>query len=239
MTGTYRKVRRWRQAFTLVELLVASAVATIVTAGALVLLIESAKENRRGFADATVEAAAAALQSKIIAYLRVMSATEGVIFATPATDGSGALLGYKGIIIARGPSPDFPREQITFDVELEPHLKVLGRLAIVAEAELAQPRVQLDLRELLRGAVPAGRLLQALEALLELEALVQLIGWESAGRPADWPVSHDSTDLSHIQAWLDAAGTRPGATGSSMLPISGLRNAQAVSVRREDAGAPG
>ena len=41
--------------YTMVELLVASSVATLVTGTAMMLLIQSAKENRRGVADATVD----------------------------------------------------------------------------------------------------------------------------------------------------------------------------------------
>ncbi len=48
----------------------------------------------------------------------------------------------------------------------------------------------------------------------ELEALVRLIEWDAAGRPADWP---DSTgrgdwpgDRRRIREWLDEVGTAPG-----------------------------
>jgi len=81
----------------------------------VILLLESAREERRGFADATVEQAAAKLQTQIIACLRVMSASEGVIFYAPATDSAGATNGFTSIILAEGPAPDYPREQITFD----------------------------------------------------------------------------------------------------------------------------
>ncbi|HVJ85006.1 MAG TPA: cytochrome ubiquinol oxidase subunit I [Caulifigura sp.] len=44
----------------------------------------------------------------------------------------------------------------------------------------------------------------------ELEALVQLVTWVHAGRPAEWPESRDTEVLTQIQQWLDAAGTEPG-----------------------------
>lgn len=44
----------------------------------------------------------------------------------------------------------------------------------------------------------------------ELEAVVQLIGWVEAGRPADWQRSDDPTVLRQIARWLDEAGTAPG-----------------------------
>jgi hypothetical protein len=49
----------------------------------------------------------------------------------------------------------------------------------------------------------------------ELEALVQLIEWENAGRPETWPVTDDVALLQQIEAWLTEAGTEPagGAEG--------------------------
>jgi cytochrome bd ubiquinol oxidase subunit I len=44
----------------------------------------------------------------------------------------------------------------------------------------------------------------------ELEALVQLLTWRRAGKPRDWPDSHDPAILKKIQEWLDQVGTRPG-----------------------------
>jgi mono/diheme cytochrome c family protein len=39
----------------------------------------------------------------------------------------------------------------------------------------------------------------------EVEAIVQLIRWENADRPAEWPVSHDPGTLARIAAWLQEA----------------------------------
>jgi type II secretory pathway pseudopilin PulG len=106
---------RQQQAFTLVELIVASGVAGLVLGVTMILLISSAKENRRGIDDATVQQAANDLESRIILYLRQMSANEGVVFSSPATNSGGGLVGYKTIIIARGPSPENPRQEINFN----------------------------------------------------------------------------------------------------------------------------
>lgn len=43
----------------------------------------------------------------------------------------------------------------------------------------------------------------------ELEALVQLLRWEGAGRPKDFPESNDPAALEQIRRWLDQAGTQP------------------------------
>jgi cytochrome d ubiquinol oxidase subunit I len=51
---------------------------------------------------------------------------------------------------------------------------------------------------------------------VELEALVRLIEWTTAGKPRDWAVSLDRGDWPEnrrqIQAWLDEAGVAPGFT---------------------------
>jgi cytochrome d ubiquinol oxidase subunit I len=44
----------------------------------------------------------------------------------------------------------------------------------------------------------------------ELEALVQLLNWRSAGMPAKWPVSDDPATLERIKGWLEQVGTTPG-----------------------------
>jgi hypothetical protein len=98
-----------------VELLIASSVATLITGTTMLVLLETAKENRRGYADSTVEQVASELQGKLIRAIRSMSASEGVAFSSPELDDSGALLGYKSIIVAQGPYPDYEREQISFN----------------------------------------------------------------------------------------------------------------------------
>jgi len=44
---------------------------------------------------------------------------------------------------------------------------------------------------------------------VEVEAVVQLIGWEHAGTPRQWPTSDDPAVLAQIGRWLDEAGTAP------------------------------
>ena len=44
----------------------------------------------------------------------------------------------------------------------------------------------------------------------ELEALVQMIEWNVAGRPGAWAVSKDEESLRRIRAWMDEVGTAPG-----------------------------
>ena len=44
----------------------------------------------------------------------------------------------------------------------------------------------------------------------EVESIVQWIGWISAGRPHDWPMSSEPDTTKQIKEWLDEAGTEPG-----------------------------
>jgi hypothetical protein len=43
----------------------------------------------------------------------------------------------------------------------------------------------------------------------ELEALVQMLTWLKAGRPATWPERRDPDALGRIRTWLEEAGTAP------------------------------
>jgi hypothetical protein len=43
----------------------------------------------------------------------------------------------------------------------------------------------------------------------ELEAIVQLLRWRSAGQPESWPLSEDPVTYAEIQRYLDEAGTEP------------------------------
>lgn len=47
----------------------------------------------------------------------------------------------------------------------------------------------------------------------DVEALVQLLRWETAGTPATWPASEAPGTLAQIATWLDEVGTAPGGEG--------------------------
>lgn len=46
----------------------------------------------------------------------------------------------------------------------------------------------------------------------ELEALVQWVQWEAAGRPASWPEREDAGVLERIRGWLNEAGTESASS---------------------------
>jgi cytochrome bd-type quinol oxidase subunit 1 len=52
----------------------------------------------------------------------------------------------------------------------------------------------------------------------ELEAIVQLISWEHAGRPPGWPEREDPIVLERIDRWLAEAGTEPAHARASAAP---------------------
>jgi len=67
-----------RRAFTLVELMVAMSIGVIVAGTVVVLLIQAATEQQRGYSDSTIEERAYTLQANITSCLRGMSSGFGM-----------------------------------------------------------------------------------------------------------------------------------------------------------------
>jgi prepilin-type N-terminal cleavage/methylation domain-containing protein len=90
-----------RRAFTLVELLVATAVGSVLGGAVLLLLCQTAAEQRSGLADITVEEKAYIFQADITACLRSMSANQGMTpdYSSGLYDTNGNLLGYRSVFI--------------------------------------------------------------------------------------------------------------------------------------------
>jgi prepilin-type N-terminal cleavage/methylation domain-containing protein len=90
-----------RRAFTLVELLVAASVGSVLAGTVLLLLFQTATEQRYGFADMTVEEKAYTLQANITDCLRCMSANQGMTpdYSSGLYDPHGNLLGYQSVFI--------------------------------------------------------------------------------------------------------------------------------------------
>ncbi len=111
---TARRRLKAASGFTLVELMVASGVGLLVVGAASLMLLQSAREDRRVLADATVQQAANVLESKLMALLRLMSATQSAAFAQPVFDSGGNLLGFQCLVVSRGAPPDYTPEEIVF-----------------------------------------------------------------------------------------------------------------------------
>jgi prepilin-type N-terminal cleavage/methylation domain-containing protein len=100
-TSTHIAARISRRGFTLVELMVATAVGIGLAGTVVFLLLQSVTEQRNGFADTTVEEKAYVLQANITTCLRCMSANYGMSPDNSSSflDGSGNVLGYKSIFV--------------------------------------------------------------------------------------------------------------------------------------------
>jgi type II secretory pathway pseudopilin PulG len=88
-----------RRAFTLIELLFATSVGLVVAGSVVLLLFQSAREQKRGLVNATVEENAYILQSKITAALRSASADRGLDpdYTSSVVDAGGTTLGYQSV----------------------------------------------------------------------------------------------------------------------------------------------
>jgi hypothetical protein len=88
-----------RRAFTLMELMAATAVGVGLAGTVMLLLVQTATEQKHGFADTTVEQAAYTLEANITTCLRSMSANMGITpnYASLLTDTNGNQLGYQSI----------------------------------------------------------------------------------------------------------------------------------------------
>jgi prepilin-type N-terminal cleavage/methylation domain-containing protein len=88
-----------RRAYTLVELLIATAVGSVIGGTVLLLLCQTATEQRKGLADMTVEEQAYKLEANITACLRSMSANQGMFpdNSSEIYDNNGNPLGYQSV----------------------------------------------------------------------------------------------------------------------------------------------
>jgi hypothetical protein len=90
-----------QRAFTLVELLVATSVGMVLAGTVLLLLCQTATEQRYGFADMTVEEQAYKLEANLTSCLRGMSANQGMTInnSSGLYNSNGVLLGYQSIFV--------------------------------------------------------------------------------------------------------------------------------------------
>jgi len=84
-----------QRAFTLAELMVATGVGLGLSGIVILLLVQTATEQRSGFADSTVEEKAYLLEANITACLRSMSANQGLTPNYASGLSNGVLLGYQ------------------------------------------------------------------------------------------------------------------------------------------------
>lgn len=98
---------------TLVEVMFAAVIGVSVISGLMMLMLQVVKEQRKTLANAALEQSAGKLQDQLSRTIRSMSETESVIFGDMTVE-NGANV-YRKIIVAKGLSPDYPREEIAFN----------------------------------------------------------------------------------------------------------------------------
>jgi prepilin-type N-terminal cleavage/methylation domain-containing protein len=106
-----------RRAYTLVELLVASTVGSMLAGTVLLLLCQTSTEQRSGFADMTVEEKAYILQANIVTCLRSMSANQGLTpnYSSALNDSHGNLLGYQSAFVFSPSNGVYTTASITYN----------------------------------------------------------------------------------------------------------------------------
>jgi hypothetical protein len=90
-----------QRAFTLAELMVATGVGLALSGMVVLLLVQTATEQRSGFADTSVEEKAYLLEANITACLRCMSANQGLTpnYSSGLVAPNGILLGYESVFM--------------------------------------------------------------------------------------------------------------------------------------------
>jgi len=116
-TSTTHATRTSRRAFTLLELMVAIAVGMVLAGTAMVLLLNSATEQRNGMADTTVEEKAYTLRANITTCLRCMSANQGLtpVYSSGVSNANGNLLGYQSVFLFYPTNGGYITESISYN----------------------------------------------------------------------------------------------------------------------------
>jgi len=106
-----------RRAFTLIELMVATAVGIGLAGTVMLLLLQDATEQRNGYADTTVEQEAYTLQANITSCLRSMSASEGLTpsYSSGLYNTNGNLLGYQSVFLFYPTNGGYNTATITYN----------------------------------------------------------------------------------------------------------------------------
>lgn len=110
LPGTARQARR---GVTLVEMMFTVGISALVMGGLMMVYLEVARESQRTLAETVLQQNAGLVQDRISLLLRAMSMDESVIYTAPVANGSGF---FRKIVIARGASPAYSREELYFDL---------------------------------------------------------------------------------------------------------------------------
>jgi type II secretory pathway pseudopilin PulG len=113
-----RSVEVRRRGFTLLELTIAFGLGVGLAGTVVLLLVQTGYEQRRGFADTSVEESAYLLQTRIASCLRSMSSNQGLTpdYSSGTYDANGNLLGYQKVYVFQAnTNGSYTTKQIRFD----------------------------------------------------------------------------------------------------------------------------
>jgi cytochrome d ubiquinol oxidase subunit I len=145
----------------------------------------------------------------------------GVLYSTSLTPDEVARLRTEGAIAhdpyplrdaARYPTPQLAHGAKVFRMLCDACHTMRGANAVMHLAHTWTPdQMRLNIAKLQRTKAFMPPFAGTAE---DVEALVQLVRWEIADAPAQWPTSDDPAVRAQITRWLDEAGTKPGTEGA-------------------------
>jgi hypothetical protein len=106
-------IKRRAAGMTLFEVLIASTISLGVIAGILTLMLEVSKEERREMVDVALSQKMALIQDQVTRLIRSMSERESVAFGDAFVE-SGGYTVYRRIVVAKGESSTYPREELAY-----------------------------------------------------------------------------------------------------------------------------
>ncbi|MCB2154496.1 hypothetical protein KQI84_06390 [bacterium] len=108
--------KRNRLAMTLVEVVIASTIGAVVSFATAYLVLEVAREQKRGLVDAQANSIAVKVQDRIERTMRSMSRSDSIAYGQPVTLDDGSKV-YRTVVMSSGIGN--PLESLTFDPDAQ------------------------------------------------------------------------------------------------------------------------
>ncbi|MCX7625431.1 MAG: prepilin-type N-terminal cleavage/methylation domain-containing protein [Candidatus Sumerlaeaceae bacterium] len=197
MTWISLTFRGSRRGLTLVEVVIASAIAVFVSAGIVFLLFTVARQQRVAFIEAQVARRADRIQDKIMEILRRASRNQVVPFSvSDAVPGqpSGKEVFFYRIIFRSGDNQ--PNQQLRFDpsnrsITYDPDLSVANDEVRLDQAFANSPLTRVEYVWFAQGVLPTGSPDNSL-ILVQLEVNDQGLArrsWRNPANRANWIIA--------------------------------------------------
>lgn len=157
-----RRAFQRRRGMTFVEVIIAATIGVVVSGATAFLVLEMAKEQKKGLVDTELNAETSKVQDRVERVLRSMSKTDSVAFgdATTLADGSTA---YRRVVLSSGIGN--PREELFYDTGAhtlthDPDRDVSGNEIVLAKsANLAILRDAYFMPSMKTGGIPDNAVL--------------------------------------------------------------------------------